>query len=40
MPDDAVREFVANLLYEGLERGGYRDLGEAIDALRIGTTDR
>jgi hypothetical protein len=40
VPDDAVREFVANLLYEGLERGGYRDLGEAIDALRIGTTDR
>ena len=32
----AVREFVANVLYEGLERGGYRDLDETIDGLRFG----
>jgi Fic family protein len=33
---DAVRSFVANLLYEGLERGGYRDLDATIEELRGG----
>jgi Fic family protein len=32
--DDEVREFVSNLLYEALERGGYRDLDDAIAQLR------
>jgi hypothetical protein len=34
--DDFLHQFVADLLYEGLERGGYRDLDEAIDKLRGG----
>lgn len=34
--DDFLHQFVADLLYEGLERGGYRDLDEAIDELRGG----
>jgi hypothetical protein len=33
-----VREFVSNLLYEALERGGYRELDEAIDRLRSTTS--
>jgi hypothetical protein len=36
LPDNEIRAFVANLLYEGLERGGYRGLDEAIDELRRG----
>jgi Fic family protein len=31
-----VRPFVAELLYEALERGGYRDVDQAIDAIREG----
>lgn len=34
LTDGDVRSFVANLLYEGLERSGYRDLDIAIDQLR------
>jgi hypothetical protein len=34
LTDHDARAFVANLLYEGLERGGYRDLDQAIDELR------
>jgi hypothetical protein len=36
LSNDAIRDFVANVLYEGLERGGYRDLDETIDGLRRG----
>jgi hypothetical protein len=36
LSDDDVRAFVADLLYEGLERGGYRDLDRAMDELRLG----
>jgi hypothetical protein len=27
-------DFVADLLYEGLERGGFRNLDEAIEGIR------
>ena len=37
LSDNDVRAFVADLLYEGLERGGYRDLDRAMDELRYGS---
>ena len=33
---DDIQAFIANLLYEGLEQGGYRDLDTAIDEIRQG----
>jgi Fic family protein len=36
LSEEDVGVFVANLLYEGLERGGYRDLDAAINELRSG----
>lgn len=35
VPDEDVRAYVANLLYEGLERAGYRDFDEMIDKLQL-----
>jgi hypothetical protein len=34
LSDREVSGFVANLLYETLERGGYRDIDEVIDRIR------
>ena len=33
----AVDEFIAKLLYEGAERGGYRDLDPTIARIREGS---
>jgi Fic family protein len=37
---DDIVGFVADLLYEGLEQGGYRDLDEVMDAIRQGRGSR
>lgn len=34
LSNEDVRRFVADMLYEALERGGYRDVDPAIDAIR------
>jgi Fic family protein len=37
---DDIQAFIANLLYEGLEQGGYRDLDTTIDEIRQGRGSR
>jgi Fic family protein len=36
LSEDDIRTFVTNLLFEGLERGGYRDLDKAMGDVRRG----
>lgn len=40
LPDEGVRAFVTDLLYHGLELGGYRDLDRAMNELRKGPDSR
>lgn len=40
LPEDAIRAFVTEMLYQGLEQGGYRDLDRAMDDLRRGPGSR
>lgn len=40
LPVDAIRAFVTDLLYQGLEQAGYRDLDKVMDELRQGTGSR
>jgi hypothetical protein len=40
LSEDDIQAFVANLLYEGLERGGYRDLDEVMEEIRRGRGSR
>jgi Fic family protein len=35
LQESQIRELVADILYEGLERGGYRDIDEAIEKLKL-----